>query len=335
MKSLLFTGAALFCLGGSLATDYTQKRSLRVEISSNMEMELKSMSVERDGQPVEVPAMSMNSTSKRTIAFVDTTLEHEDGAPKKVRRVFESLANENATSFGERQMESAMKPRLEGVTLELTRGDDGVEVKVVEGEAEGDALEGHQLTLLLDAFLPKGDEKEWELDNAAIQRGLALDVQKALFAPPEQPEGGGEDGGRRRGPRGGSQVSGVLSMATLEGQASLAEEPVDHGGVACKAIKLEIKGSGDMPMPEGRGPREGRLFDPAPPLVLLGNTYDIELEGQLLFDPNTKLPVLLKLEGSIEIQQSSERTFNDSTMKQEMTMGGELEFEVEISKTED
>jgi hypothetical protein len=332
MKSLLFTGAALFCLGGSLATDYTQKRSLRVEISSNMEMELKSMSVERDGQPVEMPAMSMNSTSKRTIAFVDTTLEHEDGAPKKVRRVFESLANENATSFGERQMESAMKPRLEGVTLELTRGDDGVEVKVVEGEAEGDALEGHQLTLLLDAFLPKGDEKEWELDNAAIQRGLALDVQKALFAPPE-PEGG--DSRPPRGPRGGSQVSGVLSMATLEGQASLAEEPVDHGGVACKAIKLEIKGSGDMPMPEGRGPREGRLFDPAPPLVLLGNTYDIELEGQLLFDPNTKLPVLLKLEGSIEIQQSSERTFNDSTMKQEMTMGGELEFEVEISKTED
>jgi hypothetical protein len=334
MKSLLFTGAALFCLGGSLATDYTQKRSLRVEISSNMEMELKSMSMERDGQPVEMPAMSMNSTSKRTIAFVDTTLEHEEGAPKKVRRVFESLANENSTSFGERQMESAMKPRLEGVTLELTRGDDGVEVKVVEGEAEGDALEGHRLTLLLDAFLPKGDEKEWELDNAAIQHGLALDVQKALFAPPEQ-EGGGEEGGRRRGPRGGSQASGVLSMATLEGQASLAEEPVDHGGVACKAIKLEIKGSGDLPAPEGRGPREGRFFDPAPPIVLVGNTYDIELEGQLLFDPATKLPVLLKLEGSIEIQQSSERTFNDSTMKQEMTMGGELEFEVEITKTED
>lgn len=335
MKSLLFTGAALFCLGGSLATDYTQKRSLRVEISSNMEMELKSMSMERDGQPVEMPAMSMNSTSKRTIAFVDTTLEHEDGAPKKVRRVFESLANESTTSFGERQMESAMKPRLEGVTLELTRGDDGVEVKVLEGEAEGDALEGHQLALLLDSFLPKGDEKEWELDNAAIQRGLALDVQKALFAPPEQPEGGGEEGGRRRGPRGGSQVSGVLSMATLEGQASLAEEPVDQGGVACKAIKLEIKGSGDLPMPEGRGPREGRFFDPAPPIVLVGNTYDIELEGQLLFDPNTKLPVLLKLAGSIEIQQSSERTFNDSTMKQEMTMGGELEFEVEITKSED
>lgn len=332
MKSLLFTGAALFCLGGSLATDYTQKRSLRVEISSNMEMELKSMSMERDGQPVEMPAMSMNSTSKRTIAFVDTTLEHEDGAPKKVRRVFESLANESTTSFGERQMESAMKPRLEGVTLELTRGDDGVEVKVVEGEAEGDALEGHQLALLLDAFLPKGDEKEWELDNAAIQRGLALDVQKALFAPPE-PEGG--DSRPPRGPRGGSQASGVLSMATLEGQASLAEEPVEHEGAACKAIKLEIKGSGDLPMPEGRGPREGRFFDPAPPIVLVGNTYDIELEGQLLFDPATKLPVLLKLEGTIEIQQSSERTFNDSTMKQEMTMEGELEFEIAISKTED
>ncbi len=336
MKPLLFAGVALVCLGGSLSTDYSKPRSLRVSISSSLDTETKSMRVERDGEPMDVGGGGMSSTNKREITYIDTTLEHKDGAPTKVRRVFEDLASESTMSFGDRQSESSMKPRLAGVTLELTQSGRDVEVKVVDGKAEDEALVGHTLPLLLDAFLPEGDETSWELDKAAIQRGLALDVQKALFAAPEPPSGGGESGrGRSRGGMMGGGSSGILSIADLEGKAERAKERVEHDGVECVAIQLEIKGSGDMPQPDFGGGGRGRLFDPAGAPVWASNTYSIELKGRLLFDPASKLPVLLELKGSMEIEQSSERTFNDVTIKSESVIGGEIEFEISITQARD
>jgi hypothetical protein len=335
MKSLWMPCVALVLAGGALTTDYTKERSLRVEITSSMSLETKSMKVERNGEPMEV-AGGMTSTAKRTITYVDKTLEHKDGAPTKVQRAFEDLANESSTTFGDRQADSAMKPRLSGVTLELTRAGDEIEVKATEGDAEDEALEGHTLPLLLDAFLPSDDAESWELDDAAIKRGLALDVQKALFAPPE-PQGGAEGEGRGRGrSRGpGGSTSGLLSLAQLEGKATRAAETAEHNGVECVVIELEIKGSGDLPTPEAGSGGRGGVFEPAQPLVLLGNTYDIELKGRLLYDATNKLPVRLELEGTIELEQSSERTFNDMTIKSESVVGGDLEFEIAISKVDD
>ncbi len=334
MKSLWITCAAFVLTGGSLTTDYTQQRSLRVEISSSMELETKSMKIERNGEPMEGVG-GMSSTAKRTVTYVDKTLEHKDGAPIKVQRVFEDLANKSTMTFGDRQLESAMTPRLSGVTLELTRSGEDIEVKATEGDADEDALEGHTLELLLDAFLPEGDEESWDLESAAIKRGLALDVQKAFFAPPEAPGGEGEGRGRSRGRGTGGSTSGVMSLAELEGKATRTEETEEHDGVECVVIKLEIKGSGDLPTPESGGGGRGGAFEPALPLVLVGNTYDIELKGRLLFDAKNKLPVHLELEGSIELEQSSERTFNDMTIKSESVMGGALEFEIAISKVDD
>lgn len=336
MKSILFAAAALVLLGDSLATDYTQKRSLRVSISASMETEVKSMKVERNGEPMDFPG-GISSSNKRQITYVDTTLEHEGGKPTKVRRVFEDLANESTNTMGERQSESIMKPRLAGVTLELTQAGEEVEVKAVEGDADEEALAGHTLPLLLDAFLPPGDEDSWELDNAAIKRGIAIDIQKALFAPPEAPSGGegGDRGrGRSRGMSGGNS-GGVLTMAELEGKAERAAERVEHEGVECVAINLDIKGSGDMPQPEGGEGGRGRMFDPSGASLARGNTYTVELKGRLLFDPKTKRPLLLELEGTMEIEQSSERTFNDMTIKSESVTGGEIEIEVAISQVED
>lgn len=335
MKSILFAGAALVLLGDSLATDYTQKRSLRVSLSASMETEVKSMKVERNGEPMDFPG-GISSSNKRQITYVDTTLEHAGGKPTKVRRVFEDLANESTNTMGDRQSESIMKPRLSGVTLELTKSGDEVEIKAVEGKADEEALAGHSLALLLDAFLPPGDEDSWELDSAAIKRGIAIDVQKSLFAPPES-SGGGEGGrGRSRGGMMGGSSGGVLSMAELEGKAERAEERVEHDGVECVVINIAIKGNGDLPQPEGGGEGgRGRMFDPSSGVLARGNTYSVELKGRLLFDPKSKRPLLLELSGSMELEQSSERTFNDMTIKSESVTGGEIEIEVAVSQVDD
>lgn len=338
MKSIWLSCAAAVLVSGSLKTDYTQKRSLRVDLSSSMDVEMKSMHVERNGEPVDSPMGGSSSSTQRHIVYVDTTLEHADGAPTKVRRAFEDLVSESSMTFGENQMDSQMKARLSGVTLELSKDGDDVEVKAVEGDADDDALEGHTLPLVLDAFLPTGDSESWELDSETIKRGLALDVQKSLFAPPDAPEGGGESGrgrGRSRGMGGAS--SGVMSMAELTGKATLTDETEEYEGVECVVIKIEIAGDGDLPEPEGGGggPR-GRAFEPFTPNALIfGSTYDIKLEGRLLFDAKKKLPVHLKLEGSIELEQSSERTFGDNTMKFESVSGGDLSFEASITQVEE
>jgi len=338
MKSLWLSCAAAVLVSGSLATDYTQKRSVRVDLSSSMEIEVKSMHVERNGEPMESPMGGSSSSTQRHIVYVDTTVEHADGAPTKVRRAFEDLASESSMTFGDNQMDSELKARLAGVTLELTKDGDDVEVKAVEGDADDDALEGHTLPLVLDAFLPTGDAESWELDTEAIQRGLALDVQKSLFAPPDAPEGSGGDGGRGRGrSRGmGGASSAVLSMAELTGKATLTGETEEHDGVECAVVKIEIAGNGDLPEPERSDRGGGRMFDPfAPNALVFGSTYDIKLEGRLLFDTKKKLPVHLKLEGTIELEQSSERTFGDNTMKFESVSGGELSFEASITPVEE
>ena len=339
MKSLTLAVAATLLVGGSLSTDYTAKRSLRVDVSSSMETEVKSMHVERNGEPVESPMGGSSSSIQRHVVFVDTTLEHADGAPTKVRRAFEDMANESRSSFGEREFESAMKPRLEGVTLELTRDGDDIEVEVVEGDADEEALEGHRLALLLDAFLPPGDADEWDLDDETIKRGLLLDIQTSLFAPPDAPEGEGGEGGRGRG-RGrggmGGQTSFVLGLAELSGKAKLTDESEEHEGASCAVVKIEIEASGDLPEPEGFGGGRGRMFDPAAgPALVLGSSYELALEGRLLFDKARKMPVRLVLEGTIEVESSSERTFGDNTMKFESVTGGELEFEITVTEVKE
>jgi hypothetical protein len=328
----------LAAIGGErLATDYSTKDGRRVHATLEFQIEVTSMEATRDGEPLQGMSGGMSSESTRTIEHVDRVLEHDESGPKRVRREFVALEIERSTSFGEQSNDETQEGSLAGATLELTRGDDGeVEAKVVDGSEpdEASALEGHRLELALDALLP-GDEVdaggEWELDNDAVRRALALDLHKALFPekpPEEQPAEGGRERGRFRG-RGGPRDASLLLRAEWTGTAKLTDETEEFEGATCAVIELEIEGQGDVPQ-MGPGGGGGRAFGLAP-LAREDNTFEIELEGRLLFDKAKKQPVHLEIDGTISMTTHSEREFGESKMVFHAEYSGEISVEVSVS----
>jgi len=323
-----------------LRTDYTAERSLTYTSSMEMEMETTSMRMERDGQPVEIPGggggMGMGEASE--VTWTDKVLEHKDGKPTKVKRTFGTAEGSTTMSFGGGDQTRERKGALDGVTVELSLDEEGkVVAEVKEGDAPGEALVGHHLTLALDEFLPEGDVAagdSWELEKEAIQRGLGLDLGGVLFQRPQ--EGGGEGGGGegRRGPRGprGSMAGAVLMQAALEGKATLAEEVEEVDGQSFRVIKLEITASGSMEDQGmgGGGRGRGRAFEPAGP-SLVETTYSIELEGKLLFDPKTKLPASLSIDGTLKVESRREGEFQGTSFKSESIQEGDIKFSATVT----
>lgn len=326
----LVLAAVLSTLVGteSLSTDYSKDRKVRFALETSLDLETTSQSSERDGQPVE-PRGSMSVKTSRSLEWTDHVAERDGAEPKKVVRSFGDLKQATVFAFGDREMPNDVDGALQGVTLELTRGEGGaVEAKAVEGDAPGEALEGHRLELVLDALLPEGEDEQWELDNEAIRRALVLDLTPAMFPPPE-PQSGGEGGGRRGPPRGFGGGS-ILGGIEWEGDAKLSKETEDYDGAACRVIEVELEGKATMedgPMGSGRGRAFGVEARSIPE-----TTVEAKLEGRLLFDPAKRLPVRLELRGKVTQTSKREGEFDGHTFKSESTMEGELLLEATVTE---
>jgi hypothetical protein len=327
-----------------LSTQYAPERAFRVEATTTLKMETTASRFERDGEPVDRGGRGGGGAEMtRHAIHVDRVLAADEGRPTKVRRAFEEVAATASVSFGGESRELESDCPLSGAVIELTADGDDVEVEAVEGSPPAEALEGHRPRLALDALLPEGEvavDGSWTLGNEAIRRALGLDVAKALFPPPAPPEdGGGERGGRGggRGMRGGGDGR-LLEQAEWEGKATLAALDDEHEGQACARIEIEIEASGELPEPQfgGFGGGRGGAFQPeGRALVLRENTYEIRLEGKLLFALETRLPVLLELEGQARHETKTERTVRDSTIYMETTREGALQHRVTVSRHEE
>ncbi len=339
--------AALFILSDELRTDYARERALRIEMTTHMELETTSFEMLRDGEPVDSPFGGGDQSTEidHKLVQVDEVLENDAGRPTRVRRAFETLSAGSSMQFGDQYRDSHHDGPLAGVTLEISLQDGVPVAEVVDGEEPDDdaLLEGHALTLSLDALLPEDAVEaggSWELESEAILRALGLDLQRVLFArPPGDEEAADGEEGRGRGGRGGPggrSFGGGMSLLTnteWEGQATLDGASEDHEGIACAVINLEIKGEGSVPEGEsgsgsgGRG-RE-RSFSPGSSASgLLDNKHEIELEGRLLFSTDEGRPVLLELEGTVRTESRSERSRGESTMTISTSREGALEIRV-------
>jgi len=340
MSRLFMTAAIAFAFaeGGTLATDYTRERTMRVEIERTIEMATTEFSMERDGEPVEGRGGRGGgaTATKQHIVHVDDVLEHEDGAPKRVRRAFKSVGGSTTFEAGENSGSTDLESPFEDLTLELSVDEDGdVAAEVVEGsEPDGEgALEGHRLTLALDAFLPDGEVGEggsWELESDAVLAALGLDLERALFPRPQREEdGGGERGGRGRGRFGGGGSTSFLGQVEWEGKATLEAATEEYEGVECHVIAIELESSGDTPEPEGGG--FGGGDDSEPPEI--DSTYEIELEGRLLFSQKAGRPVRLEVEGTLSTEREMEMSRGGGTMV--IYTKREGEFSQTVTVTED
>lgn len=337
MSRLLIPAAVAFVFAGSgtLATDYTQERALRIECERTVEMETTDSSFERDGEPMEGRGGGGGGTvTTQKIVHIDRVVEHDDGTPLKVRREFESVEGSASIDMGERgSTDVDQESPLDGVTIELEDDDGDVEVKVVDGSEPDDsaALEGHRLALALDALLPDGDTDDgdsWDLESDDIIAALGFDLQGALFPPAQREEGGGERGGGRgrgRGMRGGGNER-FMGNVEWKGKATLEGGTEDHDGIECIVITLELESSGDMPEGEGGGGFGGG----DPPQI--DASYEVELEGKLLFSTEAARPVLLEVEGTIETEREMEMSRGGSSMVIYTKREGEFKQTVTVSE---
>ncbi|MFN0006824.1 MAG: hypothetical protein ACKVXR_02860 [Planctomycetota bacterium] len=337
MKTTILSALLVVIPGtAALSTEYKTDRALRIEIETDMKLEMTTMEVERDGERQEGMGGGMSSHASRKEVHVDTVLEAKEGRPTKVRRVFEAVGGRTESVFGENSRETDLESPLEGVTIEIVRKDDENEASAVEGGSPDEkSLEGHRTDLFLDALLPEGDVKvddTWELDAEKIRRAMRLDLSAALFPPPAPPEGGGEEGGgRRRGMRGGSDAR-LLTTAEWKGTAKLVSMDHDVDGTACAEIELKLEASGELPEPERGGGRGERMFSPEVVLPAAATTYQIDLEGKFHFAVKERRPVSLDLEGSAKVERDSEMKREESTIRIHSIQEGSVKFLVKVTE---
>jgi hypothetical protein len=344
----------LLPLGAGLITEYSADVTRRVETRTSFSMETVESTFEIDGEPVDRGGRGGGSMEEsRAFVTLDTVLETADGVPSRVRRVFDSMESSGSRMFGEDEMEIEHELPLNGVTLEISEE----ETKVTDGdEPEDDAvLEGHAMTLALDALLPAGELEvgdSWELEGEQILRALSMDLEQALFVTPvpewqRERSGEGERRGRRRGGRrGGGSPSRMFAEGEWAAKATLESLEEEHESGVCAKIALELNCSGDFPEPEmgggGRRAREPRSLGTNLPTALpLENTFEVELEGALHFHLETKQPVQLELRGTLSTQRTMERSTERGDFFMYTAQEGEFEHTVHVSileteeKTED
>lgn len=335
--------ALVFATGHTVSTDYSKERSLRIESVTTFNMEQTSFEMEIDGESRDRPGGGQSSQETRTTVQVDTVLEHEDGEPTRVRRVFEEMTSSSSRTFGDQSRDSDRDGALHEVTIEITVDEDGdVITEVAEGSEPDDdaALAGHVPTLALDALLPDGEvdvDDTWDIESDDVMRALGLDLSKALFPPAPREEGGGGGRGGGRGGfrgRGGASTADMFTQGEWEGEATLVSVSEEYEGESCVVIEVKFETSGDLPEQEFRGGRRGRapgsLLEPAAPRE---STFEIELEGRLFFSVENGRPVYFEIEGTMTTERNTERDIGgDRHMSMSSTSEGTFTHTVTVTE---
>ncbi|HJP00578.1 MAG TPA: hypothetical protein QF764_02270 [Planctomycetota bacterium] len=345
MRTLIPAALLLVLPGSSLSTDYGKLDAVRIETETVYTMETTDFSMTRNGEPVDSSWGGGGGASEdvRTVVQIDRVIEREDGAPSVVRRSFELVEGAGTMERGEDTFDTERECPLTEVTLELTLDGDGdVAAEVVDGDepADDELLEGHFLTLALDAFLPEGDVDEgdsWDLEPEAILRALSLDLDSALFPEAEPEESSGREGRRGRGGwgggrRGGGSNTSLFKQADWEGEATIESMEEDVDGLTCVVIEIELEASGDMPEPEFRGRRDDDvLARPDSAQRMLESTYEIELEGRIAFSCELGRPVMGEIEGTILTERYIERSREEFSMTMSTVREGTFTWSVALS----
>lgn len=331
----------------SIATTYVEGQVLETHSVIEFTSERTAFSMVRDGEEVDMgDRMGGPTTLTRTTTVTDEYLTVKDGKLTSVRRTFDTLEGDSVRSIGGEETASTLNGPLEGVTLELTRDEDGeVVTEVVDGDEPDDEalLEGHGLALGLDALLPAGEievDTKWDFDGAVLMSVLGLNLESQLFPPQPQAERGegGERGGRGgRGDRGGNQnLAKLLLDAEWEGEAVLTDELADVEGLACRVIEFSAEGEADIedpPAREPRGDRGGDAFGLVTP-VALGGTGTLEISGKLFISIDAGRPVSLEAECTATAETETTRSGRGGEMTTNSTTETTLSIGITVMEGE-
>lgn len=207
MSKLLFL-AAFVSLCPSDPLSYRPAEGLEVErrLTGDFELRLADWSVTMNGSVVPseyLPELQIEVGVHSSLVALDELRAARDGRPSKLRRVYSELAGRMDTDVsvngtpdktsGAKDARPSLPPCA--VVFEAGEGEDHGLRKPEGVEIDDDVLNALELDLDFTAFLPVGDDEEWDVAVAALNpfdaklAGVNFSFDKGeneLGAPPEQ-----------------------------------------------------------------------------------------------------------------------------------------------------
>ena len=343
--SLAAAATAGVLVTAGLSTRYSTDRSFEVSVALESSNEVLSSELYIDGEPMDRGGFGGGGSSTSiSYSYTDTPKEVKEGTLTGVERAFDEVSATSEREGRDGPMEMEAESSFEGLTILITGEDDESEVEIVDGEEpEGEGrLEGHRLSLPLDALLPEDAVEpgaSWDIEGEDLMIALGAPLERKLIDRPERggEGGGGGRGGRggRGGMRGGSARTGLGAIAGGDWSitATFTEETEESGGLECAVISLEMEVEGAMEARQrgGRGGRGGQFRTGAPLSLPQESTYTGEFEGALLWSIEEERPVALRFEGSYQVDMEMERETQRGLMEMSRSTETTLEINVDVA----
>jgi hypothetical protein len=283
--------------------------TLTREVRRSYELKLEEISVEVNGQPMEVEG-EMEIRDSLHIVVDDEIVKVGDGRPAKLVRDYETLSGETTESSEGEDTTRERSSALEGKKVAFTWDSDEerYDVAFAGGEGDGSLLEGLQEDMDLRAFLPSGevdDGDSWDVDAAAMATLLRPGGEVKLKISE------GQDPANEMGAEFAENLSGDVT-ATYRGTREV-------DGVQLAVIEIEAK-------VETRGGDEESQ----------GVALAFELKGEMLWHQGEGRLHSVELRGPmrVTVTQSRSQSQGDQefTIEQRMQLAGEASFELEVRR---
>jgi hypothetical protein len=283
--------------------------ALAREVRRSYELKLEEISVEINGQPMEVEG-EMEIRDSLHIVVNDEIVKVGDGRPAKLVRDYETLSGETTESSDGEDTTRERSSALEGKKVAFTWGSDEerYEVAFAGGEGDGSLLEGLQEDMDLRAFLPTGEvgaDDSWDVDAAALAVVLRPGGDVKLKVAE------GADPANEMGAEFSKNLSGDVT-ATYRGTREV--DGVELAVIAIEA-KVETHGGGDESQEAA---------------------FTFELEGELLWHQGEGHPRSVELRGPMRVTVTQSRSQrqgeHELQIERTMQLAGKASFELEVRR---
>lgn len=347
-RSLLLVGlaapAVLALARPSDEVAFAPAEGLRLTKSFNLNVTstIDDMEMIVNGSEQEAPPMEVETVQSFAITVTDHYVKTEGGRATKLERTFDGLSGEMEIAMqhpfmGNMDTEATSESDLEGLTVVFSwnEEDEAYDIAFSEDDADEDEelLEGLDADMDLRGFLPTGPvsvDDSWSFDPNVLTGILAPGGDLSLLPqdlPAEMDMGSGLDYSKFLG-----EVEGDCT-AVYEGQ-----KRVDERTIAVIAVTMEVSSNNDITefMAEAAEKSAGASgMDIEQDVQSADITLEFELEGELLWDVESRHIYSLTLSGTTEsvmdIAANIAAMGQEMEVEQAMYSSGEIEVSVSLT----
>ena len=282
--------------------------TLTREVRRSYELKLEEITVEVNGQPMDVEA-EIDIRDALHIVVNDEIVSVGDGRPAKLVRDYETLSGETTESSGGEDTTRERSSPLEGkkVTFSWDSDEEDYDVAFASGEGDRALLDGLQEDMDWRAFLPSGDvtaDESWDVDATALAAVLRPGGNVKLKVSE------GDDPASEMGAEFAENLSGDVTAAYR------GTREVDGIELAVIAIESKVETHGG---------------DEASQAVALA----FELQGEMLWHQAESRLRSVELRGPMRVtltQQSQHQGEREIQLEQRMQFAGEASFELQVRR---